>query len=109
MTAAEYANAGMETAKRRKLDEAKALLEAEGYKISASPAVWKDYSCVVTLRVQSHDFNSREFKQIIESIVRAAIPDTPRLQKLTTKHVVGMSNFKFGMKHPDTVIEGLDV
>ena len=94
-TMAEQANDGMEAIRLRKIAEAKALLEVEGYKISTSPALWKDYSCVVTLRVQSHDFSEKKFKDIISSIVSSALPSLEKFQKLTTSHVVAISNIKF--------------
>lgn len=94
-TMAEEANVNMEAARLKRIADAKALLETEGYKISTSPALWKDYSCVVTLRVQSHDFSEKKFKDIISSIVSSAIPSLEKFQKLTTSHVVAISNIKF--------------
>lgn len=92
---AEEANAMMDAASIKKIEEAKAIVEAAGYKISPNPALWKSYECLVRFKIQSHHFSDKEMCNIVKNIVQPAFGSLEKFQKLTTRPVVAIGSLDF--------------
>lgn len=52
------------------IEEAKALLEAEGYRVSEKPAEWKEYACVVSMKMRVPGMTEKIWINVVSSVLR---------------------------------------
>lgn len=55
---------------KRALDAARRILEDNGYRVSEKPIEWQEISAVITIKVQSPDFNETKFVHDLEEIIK---------------------------------------
>lgn len=61
------------------LERARRLLEEAGFRVSEAPISWREFSVIVTIKVQSPDFSEKVFVDDITSLLAPAYETRTRI------------------------------
>lgn len=73
------------------IDTAKRILAEHGYVVSPRPIEWKEFTVLVTVKVQSRTYTHTDFKRFVED---TCVLDAPRLAIHAGKEILNTSTPK---------------
>lgn len=76
------------------IETARQLLLTNGYRVSEAPIDWKDHCLVVSIKIQSPDFTTKDFRDDVASLLAAAYDSKTKIGTRIARDIRGWSGIK---------------